>query len=262
MTRFLFALYGAVVYLFFLGTFAYAVAFVANIPGIKAMDTGAPTTLPEAVVVDLLLLGLFAVQHSVMARPAFKRWWTRFVPPALERSTYVLFASAALALLFWQWRPIGEPLWTATGTAALALQAVSITGWGIVLVSTFLINHFELFGLRQSSGPLLKLGDAPPAFRTPGMYRVVRHPIYLGFLLAFWATPVMTAGHLLFAVLTTGYILVGIALEEHDLVDLFGDDYRNYRERVGMLLPKVARPGRKRRSVPAAPTSPTPRAGS
>ena len=239
MTRFLFAVYGLLAYLFFFGTFLYAVAFVANIPGLKTMDTGASGPLAEAIVLDLLLLGLFAVQHSVMARPAFKRWWTRIVPPALERSTYVLFASAALALMFWQWRPLGEPIWHIEGTAGIALQVVSVMGWGTVLVSTFLINHFELFGLRQSFAPLLGLPDAAPVFRTPGLYRVVRHPIYLGFLLAFWATPVMTAGHLLFALMTTGYILVGIALEERDLVDMFGGDYRDYRRRVGMLFPRL-----------------------
>ena len=239
MTRLLFAVYGLLAYLFFFGTFLYAAAFVANIPGLKTMDTGPSGMLAKAIVVDLLLLGLFAVQHSVMARPAFKRWWTRFVPPPLERSTYVLFASAALALLFWQWRPLGSPLWSVDGAAGIALQVVSVTGWGMVLVSTFLINHFELFGLRQSFTSLLGLRDVEPVFRTPGLYRVVRHPIYLGFLLAFWATPVMTAGHLLFALMTTGYILVGIALEEHDLVEMFGEKYRDYRHRVGMLLPRV-----------------------
>lgn len=239
MTRLLFALYGLLAYLFFFGTFLYAAAFVANIPGLKTMDTGPSGTLAEAIVVDLLLLGLFAVQHSVMARPAFKRWWTRFVPPALERSTYVLFASAALALLCWQWQPLGRPLWAVDGAAGIALQIVSVTGWGIVLVSTFLINHFELFGLRQSFAQLLRLRDVEPVFRTPGLYRAVRHPIYLGFLLAFWATPVMTAGHLLFALMTTGYILVGIMLEEHDLVEMFGGEYRDYRHRVGMLFPRL-----------------------
>lgn len=239
MTRFLFALYGLLAYLFFFGTFLYAVAFVANIPALKTMDTGASGSLAEAIALDLLLLGLFAVQHSVMARPAFKRWWTRIVPPALERSTYVLFASAALALLFWQWRPLGEPLWRVEGAAGIALQVVSVMGWGTVLVSTFLINHFELFGLRQSFGLLFGLRDAAPVFRTPGLYRVVRHPIYLGFLVAFWATPVMTAGHLLFALMTTGYILVGIALEERDLVGMFGGEYRDYRRRVGMLFPRL-----------------------
>ena len=239
MTRLLFAVYGLLAYLFFFGTFLYAAAFVANIPGLKTMDTGMAGSLSDAIMVDLLLLGLFAMQHSVMARPAFKRWWTRFVPMPLERSTFVLFASAALALLFWQWRPLGAPLWRIEGAAGMALQAVSVTGWGTVLVSTFLINHFELFGLRQSFAPLLGLPESAPVFRTPGLYRVVRHPIYLGFLLAFWATPVMTAGHLLFALMTTGYILVGIALEERDLVDMFGAQYRNYRHRVGMLLPRL-----------------------
>ena len=239
MTRFAFAAYGALCYLFFLATFTYAIAFVANVPGVKGMDTGPAVPLLEALLVDLLLLGVFAVQHSVMARPAFKRWWTRFVPPPVERSTYVLAASACLALLFWQWRPLGAPVWTVTGPSATAIQLLSAAGWTVVLASTFLINHFELFGLRQSFAPALGLGEPRMAFRTPGFYRVVRHPIYLGFLLAFWSTPVMTTGHLLFAVMTTGYILVGIALEEKDLVALFGADYLRYRQRVGMLLPRL-----------------------
>lgn len=239
MTRLALAAYGALCYLLFLATFVYAMAFVANLPGVKGMDSGPAVPLPEALLVDVLLLAIFSVQHSVMARPAFKRWWTRIVPAAAERSTYVLASSAALALLIWQWRPLGSMVWTFSGSTALAIQGVSILGWGVVLVSTFLINHFELFGLRQSLAPVLGLRETNTQFRTPGFYRFVRHPIYLGFLLAFWATPVMSMGHLLFAIMTTGYILVGIALEEHDLVDLFGDDYVHYRERVGMLFPRL-----------------------
>lgn len=241
MRRFAFALYGLLAYLFFLATFLYAVAFVGNLPGLKTLDLGRdPAPLPEALVIDLLLLGVFAVQHSTMARPAFKRWWTRYVPAEIERSTYVLCASAALALLFWQWRPLPGIVWSLSGTTAgLALQVVSAIGWGTVLAATFLINHFELFGLRQSFAGLLGLGEAHVQFRTPGLYRVVRHPIYLGFLLAFWGTPEMSIAHLVFAVMTTGYILVGIQLEERDLVGQFGDRYRSYRERVGMLLPRI-----------------------
>ena len=185
----------------------------------------------------MLLLGGFAIQHSVMARPAFKRWWTRFVPKPLERSTYVLLASAMLILLFACWRPLAAPVWHLDGTAALMLTVVQFSGWGLVLASTFMIDHFELFGLKQVLARATGRAESPPVFRTPLVYKRVRHPIYLGFLLAFWATPQMTVGHLLFAVATTGYILIGIWFEERDLVDLFGDQYRRYKAQVGMLLP-------------------------
>jgi protein-S-isoprenylcysteine O-methyltransferase Ste14 len=242
MRNFLFALYGLAAYVFFLATFLYAIAFVGNCPQVIGIDSaGAGTPVAYAVVIDLALLALFAVQHSVMARPAFKRAWTRIVPEAVERSTFVVAASAVLALLLWQWRAIAAPVvWDVSGTGlAAVLTGVSLIGWGIVLVSTFLINHFELFGLRQSLAPMLGLGAPEAEFRTPLLYRHVRHPIYLGFIIAFWATPTMTAGHLLFAAMSTGYILVGIFFEERDLVAQFGAQYQAYRARTGMLLPRL-----------------------
>jgi protein-S-isoprenylcysteine O-methyltransferase Ste14 len=232
------ALYGAAVYLIFVATFLYAIAFVGNLPAPKTIDSGMPGSLGTALLVNTLLLGLFAIQHSVMARPAFKRWWTRIVPQSVERTTYVLLASAALLLLYWQWRPIPDAVWSVSHPAGIViLQAVFWTGWALVLVSTFLISHFELFGLRQVWARLRGQELPSPVFRTPSLYKRVRHPIYLGFLLAFWAAPTMSVGHLLFAIATTGYILIGIFLEERDLMALFGEQYRRYREEVPMLIP-------------------------
>ncbi len=238
MNRFLTVCYGLVAYAVFLGAFLYAVGFVSDLVVPKTVDTGIALVPSQGVLVDILLLALFAVQHSGMARRGFKRWWTRFVPAAIERSTYVLFASLVLILLFWQWRPIPVIIWQVRDSAmAVVLLGLSFCGWSIVLLSTFLINHFELFGLRQTLDRLDARDAGAPVLRTPFLYKLVRHPIYLGFIIAFWATPVMTAGHLLFAAVTTSYILIGIALEERDLVAQFGDEYRRYRQRVRMLVP-------------------------
>lgn len=242
MSKFIAALYGAIVYVVFLATFVYAVAFVGNLGVPKSIDVGAVGELVPSLVINLALLGLFAAQHSVMARSGFKRHWTRVVPQCVERSTYVLFASLALLLLYWQWRPLPALVWSVEQPIAVyALNALFWLGWSTVLVSTFLINHFELFGLRQVFARVRDRALPAAQFRTPLFYRHVRHPIYLGFLLAFWSTPQMSVGHLLFAIATTGYVLVGIHFEERDLVAQFGERYRRYREQTGMLLPRPAK---------------------
>ena len=241
MNRLLALLYGVVVYVFFFATFLYAMGFVGGLAVPKGIDDGAAGPVLVAALVNVALLGLFAVQHSVMARPAFKRGWTKIVPKPVERSTFVLFASAVLALLCWQWRPITAVVWDVADPVGVAtLWIVFALGWGILLLATFLINHFELFGLAQVWRFFRGVEVAPAKFRTPGLYRWVRHPIYLGFLLAFWAAPHMTVGHLLFALATTGYILIGIWFEERDLVVEFGEQYRRYRASVGMLVPKLS----------------------
>jgi methanethiol S-methyltransferase len=231
-------LYGIAAYLAFLVTVLYAIGFVMGVAVPKSIDTGTEAPAAEAVIVNLLLMALFAVQHSVMARQGFKAWWTQYVPKPVERSTYVLLASLSLLLLFWQWRPLPAIVWDIRDPEwAVTMVTLSFAGWVLVFTSTFLINHFELFGLHQVTNHLVDKELSPPRFRTPLFYKFVRHPLYLGFIIAFWAAPTMTVGHLLFAVVTTLYILLGITLEERDLIALFGDEYRRYKQRVGMLIP-------------------------
>jgi protein-S-isoprenylcysteine O-methyltransferase Ste14 len=231
-------LFGIIAYLIAMASVAYAIGFVANYWVPKSIDSGSVGPLGEALVVNVLLLGLFAVQHSGMARRGFKKAWTAIVPEPIERSTYVLLSGLVLWLLYWQWRPITDEIWRVDNPiGSTVLQAVYFLGWGIVLLSTFLIGHADLFGLKQVSDHWLGREATAPEFKTAALYKIVRHPMYLGLILAFWATPLMTLGHLLFAVVTTGYILIGIFLEERDLVTTFGESYETYRKRVSMLIP-------------------------
>jgi len=238
MKRLVVLLYGVLSYGVFLASFLYAIAFVGNFPGFKSIDSGIAEPTGRALLIDILLLALFAIQHSVMARQPFKREWTKIIPEAAERSTYVLLASLLLFLLYWQWQPLPGVVWQVTNVPATALLDVLFgSGWLIVLVSTFLIDHFDLFGLKQVYMQFRQQPYRPPEFKMSGFYRYVRHPIMVGFIIAFWSAPKMSAGHLLFALTTTAYILVAIVLEERDLTGFYGERYRKYRDQVWALLP-------------------------
>jgi methanethiol S-methyltransferase len=249
LTRLVFAAYGVVSYVIFLGTFLYAIGFIGNLGTPTALDAPASEPLGLALAINAGLLTLFAVQHSVMARPWFKERWTRLVPRPIERSTYVLFSSLALILLFWQWRPVGGQIWSVSDPVGqTVLWTLFAFGWGLVLVATFLINHFDLFGLRQVWLHLVGRPYTSLAFTTPGPYRLVRHPLCVDWFFAFWSTPTMTVTHLMFAAMTTAYILVAIQLEERDLISAH-PEYAEYRRRVPMLVP--ARPQRVATADPA-----------
>ena len=239
MKRFLAAAYALVSYVVFLAAFLYAIGFVGNLLVPKSIDSGQGSDLFTALLVNLGLMSLFALQHSIMARPAFKRAWTRIIPAVIERSTYVLLSSLILFLLYWQWRPLTDVIWQVeSGFLTALLLGLFALGWFIVLISTFMISHFDLFGLRQVYAYVKKIEPQPLRFRLTMLYSIVRHPIMLGFIIAFWATPQMTVGHLLFAAVTTAYIFVAVAfLEERDLIAMHGEDYREYQRKVPMLIP-------------------------
>ena len=233
-------LYGLICYVIFFAALLYAIGFVGNIVVPKGIDTGTQGAVAVSIVVNVILMGLFAIQHCVMARPGFKQWWTRLVPESVERSTYVLLASLLLVLLYWQWQPMTETVWTVAEPAwRTVLWVVFAVGWGIVLLSTFMIGHLDLFGLNQVFLNWRRQQPPEPVFKQPGFYKLVRHPIMSGFIIAFWATPDMTTGHILFAAVTTAYILIAIQLEERDLIAILGDAYRNYRNRVPALIPFI-----------------------
>jgi protein-S-isoprenylcysteine O-methyltransferase Ste14 len=245
MSRIAILVYGLASYLLFLGVFVYGMGFIGGYATPTSLDAAPTRSLGRALAIDLGLLSLFALQHSGMARPAFKRWWTRFVPESAERSTYVLLSSVAMVALYTLWQPMGGNIWSVD--SALGREAVLslyLFGWLLLLYATFLIDHFDLFGLAQVWRQFRGKTHIPPQFHTPSLYRLVRHPLYVGWLIIFWAAPVMTTAHLIFALVTTVYILLAIQLEERDLVRAFGDDYVRYRSRTGMLLPKLPAPAK------------------
>ncbi len=238
MKRQIFFLYGFICYAIFFLTFLYQIGFVGNLVVPKGIDSPEPGSLGVSLLINAVLIGLFGLQHTVMARPGFKRWWTRTVPTPIERATYVLLSSALLILLFWQWRPITQTLWDVQHPLGRpVLIGLYLTGYLIVLYSSVLIDHFDLFGLRQVFLYLRKKDYTPPRFAMPTLYRIVRHPLYLGWLVSFWVTPSMTYGHILFAAGMTAYIFIAIRFEERDLVSAFGDEYERYRRRTSMILP-------------------------
>ena len=238
MGRFVILLYGVISYLIFFLTFLYAIGFMGNILVPKSIDSGADGPLLNALIINVILLSIFAVQHSVMARPAFKAWWTNIIPKATERSTYTLLSSLCLILLFYYWQPMGGIIWQVEGSVGqVILYSLFGFGWALVLASTFLINHFDLFGLRQVYLNFTGEEYTSLKFGTPGPYKLIRHPLYLGWFFAFWATPTMTVAHLAFAIITTVYILLAIRWEEHDLLTALGEDYANYRKSVPMVIP-------------------------
>lgn len=238
MAKLFVLIYGAAAYLLFLLVFLYSIAFVGNLPVMKTIDSGVQGDLANSLLINVLLLSVFAVQHSIMARPGFKKWWTQIIPESIERSTFVLLTNLVLILLYWKWQPLTDVVWDVTNaTGAMALTGLFWLGWLIVLTSTFMINHFDLFGLRQIYLNLKGEKYSHLPFTTKWLYRFVRHPIMLGFIIAFWSTPRMSVGHLMFAVVTTAYIVVALHLEERDLVTYHGETYKQYKKEVPMLLP-------------------------
>jgi protein-S-isoprenylcysteine O-methyltransferase Ste14 len=253
MKRLIVFLYGVVCYIFFLGTFLYAIGFVGNIVVPKSIDSGMLSPIGSALLINALLLALFAIQHTIMARPGFKRAWTKIIPKAMERSTFVLVTNLIFCLLFWQWRPLPDIVWQVQSSAGIMILNILFwAGFGIVLLSTYIIDHFELFGLRQVTDYLLKKESRPAIFVEKFFYKMVRHPLMTGFIIAFWATPTMTVGHLFFSIMTTGYIFVGIMFEEKDLKTYHGEAYRDYASRVPMVIPFM----KKSKSKPTPPERP------
>ena len=238
MSRILAFIYGLICYLIFFATFIYTIGFVGNLIVPKTLDSDLNGTLIQGILIDILLIGVFAIQHSLMARPSFKEWWKKIIPNSIERSTYVLMSSLALLLLFWQWRSLGGIIWNIQNPIiSNIIYGIFALGWLIALLSKFMINHFDLFGLRQVYLYLRGQEYEYLGFRTPGFYKYVRHPIMLGFVIAFWATPIMTVSHLIFALGLTIYMLVGIKLEETDMISIYGNLYQEYRQQVSMLIP-------------------------